>query len=153
LSENVERNFLKHVYKSPNDDIIKLGNHQTMINEEEVTMRNVMKKAWEIARDGARKFGGSVKEYFAEALRMAWAIVKKGMETVEKIIIVADKDTMVYHVYGERNGKIFRKLENLKSNNEMKEAYAYLAHDLGIRTLDRYMIENGVKRFFDTKTW
>lgn len=43
-------------------------------------MRNVMKKAWEIARDGVRKFGGSVKEYFAEALKMAWAVVKNGME-------------------------------------------------------------------------
>lgn len=43
-------------------------------------MRNVMKKAWEIAREGVRKFGGNVKEYFAEALRMAWALVKKGME-------------------------------------------------------------------------
>lgn len=48
-------------------------------------MRNVMKKAWEIARDGVRKFGGNVKEYFAEALRMAWTIVKSGMETVQLV--------------------------------------------------------------------
>jgi len=48
-------------------------------------MKNVMKKAWEIARDGVRKFGGIVTEYFAEALRMAWAIVKKGMETIQLI--------------------------------------------------------------------
>ena len=38
---------------------------------------NVMKRAWEIARQGAEKFGGNAKEYFAEALRMAWAEVKK----------------------------------------------------------------------------
>ena len=42
-------------------------------------MQNVMRKAWEIAREGQKKFGGKVKEYFAEALRMAWRIVK-GME-------------------------------------------------------------------------
>lgn len=43
-------------------------------------MRNVMKKAWEIAREGVKKFGGNVKEYFSQALKMAWAIVKNGME-------------------------------------------------------------------------
>lgn len=37
---------------------------------------NVMKKAWEIAKDGVAKFGGKVKEYFAEALRIAWSIAK-----------------------------------------------------------------------------
>lgn len=44
---------------------------------------NVMKRAWEIAKEGQKKFGGKVKEYFAQALRMAWIIVKKGMELVE----------------------------------------------------------------------
>lgn len=48
-------------------------------------MRNVMKKAWEIAREGVRKFGGNVKEYFAEALRMAWKIVKAGMEMIQLV--------------------------------------------------------------------
>ncbi|MCB5235528.1 hypothetical protein [Niallia circulans] len=43
-------------------------------------MRNVMKKAWEIARKGQKKFGGKVSEYLAEALRVAWSLVKKGME-------------------------------------------------------------------------
>ncbi len=37
---------------------------------------NVMKKAWEIAKKGAAKFGGSVKSYFAQSLKMAWVIVK-----------------------------------------------------------------------------
>lgn len=36
-------------------------------------MKNVMSRAWEIARQGQRWFGGNVKQYFAEALRMAWA--------------------------------------------------------------------------------
>ena len=36
-------------------------------------MKNVMIRAWEIAKDGVAKFGGKVKEYFAEALKMAWA--------------------------------------------------------------------------------
>jgi hypothetical protein len=37
---------------------------------------NVMKRAWEIAKEGQTKFGGKVKEYFAEALKMAWSEVK-----------------------------------------------------------------------------
>ncbi|MCT6924122.1 hypothetical protein [Metasolibacillus sp.] len=45
-------------------------------------MRNVMTTAWEIAKDGAAKFGGKVKEYFGEALKMAWAIVKQTATTV-----------------------------------------------------------------------
>jgi hypothetical protein len=113
---------------------------------------NVMKKAWEIAREGQKKFGGKVKEYFSQALKMAWSIVKKCMETVEKIILIADRDSQVYHVYGERNGKTFRTRENL-NEDQMREAYGYLAANLGIKTMDRYMIENGEKRFFDTKTW
>lgn len=41
-----------------------------------------MTKAWEIARKGAKQFGGSVKQYFGEALKMAWAIVKQTANTV-----------------------------------------------------------------------
>src|SRR5699024_10394838 len=46
-------------------------------------MKNVMTRAWEIAREGYIKFGGKVVEYFAEALRMAWAEVKAAKEKVE----------------------------------------------------------------------
>lgn len=42
-------------------------------------MKKVMIKAWEIARNGQEKFGGKVSEYFAEALKMAWALIKKGV--------------------------------------------------------------------------
>src|SRR5690625_2402189 len=43
----------------------------------EMTNTMVMRSAWDIARKGQSRFGGSVKEYFAEALRIAWAIIKK----------------------------------------------------------------------------
>lgn len=39
-------------------------------------MKNVMTIAWGIAKEGAAKFGGSVKSYFAEALKLAWASIK-----------------------------------------------------------------------------
>lgn len=37
---------------------------------------NVMSIAWKIAKEAVAKFGGNVKEYFAAALKMAWAQVK-----------------------------------------------------------------------------
>lgn len=39
-------------------------------------MKNVMATAWEIAKAGQAKFGGNVKEYFAQALKLAWAQAK-----------------------------------------------------------------------------
>lgn len=44
-------------------------------------MQNVMKRAWEIAKEGQKKFGGKVKEYFAESLKMAWAESRKATIT------------------------------------------------------------------------
>ncbi|WP_019156821.1 hypothetical protein [Robertmurraya massiliosenegalensis] len=46
-------------------------------------MKNVMTRAWEIAKEGVKKFGGKVKEYFAQALVMAWAEMKKGADKVK----------------------------------------------------------------------
>lgn len=44
-------------------------------------MRNkmIMVNAWKIARRAAKKFGGKVVEYFAESLRMAWAMYKNSL--------------------------------------------------------------------------
>lgn len=50
-------------------------------------MKNVMSKAWEIAKEGAKKFGGKVKEYFSEALRMAWAVIKEEAVKVKKTLV------------------------------------------------------------------
>lgn len=39
-------------------------------------MKKVMVRAWEIARQAARTFGGKVREFFAESLKMAWKEMK-----------------------------------------------------------------------------
>lgn len=39
-------------------------------------MKQVMTRAWEIAKDGVTKFGGKVREYFAASLSIAWAEAK-----------------------------------------------------------------------------
>lgn len=47
-------------------------------------MKNVMSRAWTIARQGQSKFGGQIKEYFAAALKMAWKEVKKMNSLMEE---------------------------------------------------------------------
>ena len=58
-------------------------------------MKNVMVRAWEIAKAAVVKFGGKVKEYFAQALAMAWKEVKNVVETVG------------FHKYGRKDGNYF----------------------------------------------
>jgi len=38
--------------------------------------RALLRRAWGLARAGARRFGGTVRAYLAEALRQAWAEAK-----------------------------------------------------------------------------
>ncbi|MBY9080968.1 hypothetical protein KIH86_02900 [Paenibacillus sp. HN-1] len=43
-------------------------------------MKNIMVRAWEIARTAVVRFGGKVQEYMAMALRQAWAEARKPVE-------------------------------------------------------------------------
>lgn len=51
-----------------------------------MTKKEIMIKAWKIAREGQKAFGGKVREYFAQALKMAWAQAKNeiDVEALEK---------------------------------------------------------------------
>lgn len=103
-------------------------------------MRKVMVKAWEIARKGQSKFGGKVSEYLSAALKMAWALVKKGAEKVKELpTIVAkraeelfdsgDQPTMQYaenKAKHEFNGLI----KNLEKMNAVKEEKGQKTMDL-----------------------
>lgn len=39
--------------------------------------KKVMQRAWELARQGVKQFGGKAREYFTVSLRMAWAEIKE----------------------------------------------------------------------------
>jgi hypothetical protein len=41
----------------------------------------LLRRAWGLARDGARRFGGKVGAYFASALAMAWQEAKTRIAT------------------------------------------------------------------------
>ncbi len=45
---------------------------------------NVMKKAWQIAKEAVKKFGGKAREYFSAALKEAWS-----MKKFERTVIAA----------------------------------------------------------------
>ena len=45
--------------------------------------KEVMTLAWEIAKRGVKRFGGSTVEYIAEAMKIAWGIVKSEQEEIE----------------------------------------------------------------------
>lgn len=53
---------------------------------------NLMKQAWNLAREGAAKFGGKVREYFAAALRMAWEATRKPVNVVAALLAIGGKE-------------------------------------------------------------
>lgn len=69
-------------------------------------MKNIMKRAWEIAREGFIKFGGKVKEYFAEALKLAWAEAK---QPAVKEVTVQDLNKALEEMYGGYSANVWKK--------------------------------------------
>ncbi len=49
-----------------------------------MTKKVIMKNAWTIARDGAKKFGGKPVDYISESLKQAWIIAKQLKKQNEK---------------------------------------------------------------------
>lgn len=47
-------------------------------------MKNLFTRAWEIAKLGQAQFGGSSKEYFAQALKQAWS-EKKNIKSIIEV--------------------------------------------------------------------
>lgn len=77
----------------------------------------VMNKAWEIAREGVNKFGGKVKEYFAKALKMAWALVKKGVKKVMEFIGTEKQIKWAKDIYPNA----IEKIEEVIKHEEIEE--------------------------------
>ena len=130
-------------------------------------MKNVMTKAWEIAREGAAKFGGKASEYFAKALKMAWAIIKKGVdmmdhkekfiELVKEFIALSNEtrkyDLNVRHLKLQDYIDVFdedRKEFMVDAMTEqVQKAKDYLQHkmDTVVRTNDFETVQSGIKNF------
>jgi len=61
-------------------------------------MKQVMVRAWEIARQGQEQFGGKVSEYLSQALKMAWAESKE--VTYEVVLDLNSKDQWIARING-----------------------------------------------------
>lgn len=48
--------------------------------------KNVMKKAWEIAKGAAKRHGGKAREYISESLKLAWVLINKKSFRVEIVL-------------------------------------------------------------------
>ena len=128
-----------------------------------------MVRAWEIAKKGQEKFGGKVSEYFAEALKMAWAEVKQASkpeftgspkqikwanDVYPRVIKMLDELVAEVEEYAKRKSKATQ--DALKSYaelaNEMKQetkasfwidrfGYAKTHNDVAYWT-NQYVLEN-----------
>ncbi|MEK4702004.1 hypothetical protein MKX47_21125 [Solibacillus sp. FSL R7-0668] len=47
-------------------------------------MKEIMKRAWTLAKQGVKKFGGKVREYLASSLSIAWEESKAMVNTIVK---------------------------------------------------------------------
>jgi hypothetical protein len=90
-------------------------------------MKNVMARAWEIAKVAVVKFGGKVRQYFVEALRQAWKEAKNaarfGFAVIQKVNGVlyfgVDADVEIVEYTQERSGrtgKLFTKRTVIRSS-------------------------------------
>jgi hypothetical protein len=81
-------------------------------------MQNVMRKAWEIAREGQKKFGGKVRDYFAEALRVAWRIVKEMGKATDRLKdIVKEATGREWKKYGKHRVYIDASIKVIDQKN------------------------------------
>ncbi|PPQ49145.1 hypothetical protein C5G87_07160 [Paenibacillus peoriae] len=69
-------------------------------------MKNVMTRAWEIANAAVAKFGGKVKEYFSQALVIAWEEAKNAVKEVAHFgfIVAGKNETHTMFALEERAG-------------------------------------------------
>lgn len=84
-------------------------------------MKKVMVRAWEIAREAVKKFGGKVKEFFQQALIMAWQEVKE--VKIEKVITIntrsAKLNETVANFAEDMNNRIKNAVNAGKDLNEL----------------------------------
>ncbi len=54
-----------------------------VVEDKKATAQKVMRRAWELAREGQQRFGGTTRQYIAASLRIAWEEVKSGFYKIK----------------------------------------------------------------------
>ena len=87
---------------------------------------NIMTQAWNLAREGAKKFGGKVREYFASALRMAWEATRKPVDVVAALIALGGKEW----TKGTNNRIYFNSPKQFSSLQIVRDGLAFVSATL-----------------------
>lgn len=118
-------------------------------------MNIVMVRAWEIAKGAVLRFGGKAKEYFAQALTMAWAETKEAAadfgiitQVRDKVILVAVDEIEGLEVYSGYGATIKASFCSGTNGKTGKEARLY--HGLAFRDAFTF-VHNGVTRTLKIK--
>lgn len=65
----------------------------------------VFRHAWELARAGAERFGGSAKDYFSESLRLAYTNLKRNVTAKDLVKIMLGKRLSMSQIREAVNAK------------------------------------------------
>lgn len=93
-------------------------------------MKQVMKRAWALARVGVKKFGGKVREYFAASLSIAWKEIK-GMGTTTKTFVKNGVEVFVKHLEGNKVECSVNGISTIANAMYLKNTYCYDFNNAG----------------------
>ena len=62
--------------KDQRKEVIRRAKQHLGIKDAPKTKSEIMRRAWEIARNAVKIFGGKVREYLSESMKLAWAEAK-----------------------------------------------------------------------------
>ena len=116
-------------------------------------MKQIMKRAWEIAREAVAQFGGKIREYFGESLRIAWAEFK--MPAKKTVFdLVPELEKMGFKRWQKvGNGKSFDRLYVDAREIGLEVSY-YKTGNVSGATFDGYSISNSeARRMMASKTY
>lgn len=116
-------------------------------------MKNVMVRAWEITRGAVAKFGGSARQYFSQALSMAWVELKNEFAS-SRVVVINNKDNKTKTVVGEVDGGYHpSNVFEVANKREFQSALAHLINNRGFKVVSYYEINAGVKKFMGVQTY
>ena len=81
-----------------------------------MTKKEIMVRAWELAKEGVKVFGGKVKEYFNKALAIAW-------EEAKTVVSVVSIETVAKHLNENGIHRSIATKANIWIKNDMRRIY------------------------------
>jgi hypothetical protein len=88
-----------------------------------MTKAIIFKDAWELAKWGAKQYGGSSKEYFAESLRLVYADLKKRNKLSahqERYAVIDELEAILKNDPASNKAKVARTINAMRDNSEWK---------------------------------